>query len=254
MDDRQHDRNMTRGQGFSLVELLVSMVLVALVLGGALTMFNYTNKLSRQQLHQSDLQQSARVSQRELLGTIRMAGRGGLSGFHVPGFSAASGPASDTPAISVRNNVPGAQQNLVIGNPSSPLVALETDVLTVRGHFTSPPLFVRSTDPSTHVLNAEGGVITISSRSPGGIPQDLSALVDAVDDERSDALLITSSLSDLDLWRRGARLDELERGRLRPRSGGASVRPSRSPTRTRGAPTPTSTGCSRPMACFPTGA
>lgn len=197
MGSRRGSRGTQRSGGFSLVELLVSMVLVALVLGGALAMFNYTNKLSRQQLHQADLQQSARVAQREVLGTVRMAGRGGLSGFHVAGFTAASGPASDTPAISVRNNVPGAQQRLVIGNPTSPLVALETDVLTVRGHLSSPPLFVRSTDPSTFTLNGNGGVIRVSSHSPGGVPQDLSALVDAVDDERADAVLITSSLSDL---------------------------------------------------------
>ncbi|MDH3402261.1 MAG: prepilin-type N-terminal cleavage/methylation domain-containing protein [Acidobacteriota bacterium] len=197
MGGRGGDPRALRQAGFSLVELLVSMLLVALVLGGALTLFNYTNKLSRAQLHQSDLQQSARVAQRELLGTVRMAGRGGLAGFAVAGFTATSGPASVTPAITVRNNVPAAQQRLVIGDDSSPLVALDTDVLTVRGHFESPPAFVNSTDPSTFVVAGNGGTITISSRSPGGVPQDLSALVDAVDDDRPDALLITSSLSDL---------------------------------------------------------
>ena len=80
-------RTTNRECGFTLIELLVALVLVSLVLGGAFAMFNYTNKLTRAQLHQSDLQQSARVAQRQLLRTVRMAGRGGLPGYAVAGFT-----------------------------------------------------------------------------------------------------------------------------------------------------------------------
>lgn len=187
----------TRQRGFSLIELLVSMVVVALVLGGALTMFNYTNKLSRAQLHQADLQQSARVAQRNMLRLVRMAGRGGLRGYHQAGFTATSGPASITPAIEVRNNVPAATQRLVPGDTDSPLVQLGTDVLTVRGHFNSPPLFVASTDPSTYQQVADGAVIRVASHSPAGIPQDVSAIVEAVTDQLPAAVLVVSALSDL---------------------------------------------------------
>jgi prepilin-type N-terminal cleavage/methylation domain-containing protein len=190
-------RATPRQLGFSLIELLVSLVLVSLVLGGAMAMFNYTNKLSRAQLHEADLQQSARVAQRDLLRLIRMAGRGGLRGYHQAGYDAASGPASITPAIEVRNNVPAATQRLVPGDADSPMVQLDTDVITVRGHFNSPPLFVASTDPTTFTRVANGGVIRVASHSPAGIPQDVSAMVQAVQDQREDAVLIVSALSDV---------------------------------------------------------
>ena len=188
-----------RTAGFSLIELLVAMLLVSLVLGGAMAMFNYTSRLTRRQLHQADLQQAARVSQRELLGIVRMAGRGGLSGFNVvnptvdqPG----AGPASFTPALEVRNNVPSGSN---IGDAMSPEVLEGTDVLTIRGHLTSAPIFVNYTDPATYAPDPgnNGGVITISSRSPAGIPQDLGPIVDAVNNNQPEALIITSALTDL---------------------------------------------------------
>jgi len=187
----------SRESGFTLIELLVALVVVSLVLGGAMAMFNYTNKLARAQLHQADLQQSARAGQRDILGTVRMAGRGGLPGHHVAGLTAASGPASITPALSVRNNVTTADQRLVSGNATSPLVVEGSDVLTVRGHFTSPLLFLDTKATGKFVVTGDGGLITLSSRSPGGIPQDMSAIVDAVDDERSDAIVLVSGLSGL---------------------------------------------------------
>jgi prepilin-type N-terminal cleavage/methylation domain-containing protein len=186
-----------RQAGFSLVELLVSMVLVSLVLGVAFELFNSTNKLSRAQLHQADLQQASRVAQRDLLRVARMAGRGGLPGYAVAGLNPASAPASVTPAIEVRNNITTADQRLVSGNATSPLVVAGTDVVTVRGHFTSGPVFVDSTDPSVFEPNPLGGKITIASIGPTGIPQNIAPLVDAVDEERPDAILIVSSLTDL---------------------------------------------------------
>jgi len=187
-----------RQAGFSLVELLVSMVLVSLVLGVAFELFNSTNKLSRAQLHQADLQQSSRVAQRDLLRVARMAGRGGLPGYAVAGLNPASAPASVTPAIEVRNNITTADQRLVPGNATSPLVVAGSDVVTVRGHFTSGPVFVNSTDPSVFQTNPpNGGRITIASIGPTGIPQNIAPLVDAVDEERPDAILIVSSLTDL---------------------------------------------------------
>lgn len=186
-----------RQAGFSLVELLVSMLLISLVLGVAFTMFNYTNKLSRAQLHQADLQQSGRVAQRDLLRNIRMAGRGGLVGYHVAGSDANSGPASVTPAIEIRNNVSGATPRLVVGNATSPLLVAGTDVLTVRGHLTSSPVFIDSTNGDNFQTTATGGVVTVGSFGPTGIPQDITPLVEAVTDERPDALLMVSSLSDV---------------------------------------------------------
>ncbi len=191
-------RERTTAAGFSLVELLVSLLLVALVLGGAMTMFNYTNKLSRAQLHQSDLQQSGRVAQRDLLRNLRMAGRGGLVGFHVPGTDPNSGPASITPAIEVRNNTPSGNQRLAVGDNSSPLVVEDTDVLTVRGHFNSPPLFVNSTDPTTFTFDSGtgAGAIVVSSHVNGDVMQDMTAIVEAVNANRTDAILLVSNLSD----------------------------------------------------------
>ena len=174
--------------GFTLVELLVAMALIALVLGGAVTMFNYTNELARAQLHQSDLQQSGRVAQREMLANLRMAGRGGLPGYHLHGFDANSGPASDTPAISVTSNVILGTR-IVPGDATSPRVQLGTDILTVRGHFNSPPLYVASTDPTTFNPNpGSGGTVVISSHIAGEVMQDMTAIIDAVNANRADAV------------------------------------------------------------------
>ncbi len=182
--------------GFTLVELLVAMGLIALVLGGAITMFNYTNELARAQLHQSDLQQSGRVAQREMLANLRMAGRGGLPGYHLHGFDAASGPASDTPAISVTSNV-ALGTRIVPGDATSPRVQLGTDILTVRGHFNSPPLYVNSTDPTTfNHVDGSGGTVVISSHIAGEVMQDMTAIIEAVNDNRADAILLVSNLTD----------------------------------------------------------
>ncbi len=189
-------RTPHRESGFSLVELLVTLVLVSLVLGGAFAMFNYTNKLSRAQIHQSDLQQSGRVAQRELLRYLRMAGRGGLPGFAVAGDTAASFPASVTPAISLRNNVP-ADTKISLDNNDSDAVLEGTDVLTVRGHFNSPPLFVDFTNPATFApVGGAGGSVVVASHVAGSVFQDLSALIEAIRAGRPDALLLVSNLSD----------------------------------------------------------
>lgn len=159
--------------GFTLIEMLVTIIVVALTLGAAVGLFNSMNKLSRVQLHTAELQQSVRVAQREVGRMIQMAGRGGLSGANNVG------PALDTPALSVRDNVgadgsPFTDRNIAEGVADSPLAAEGTDILTVRGAFNSSIFHINYADrtkfdPGT----GSGGVILLGNRTPTGIPQDL---------------------------------------------------------------------------------
>ena len=110
--------------GFTLLELVVALLIVAAVIVGALALFDSTYRLSSTQLDRVDLQQSLRIAQREMSRMVRLAGRGGL-------------PARV--AVRVDHNVTGLN---LLGDADSPAVADGTDVLTVRGVFQAPVYLV----------------------------------------------------------------------------------------------------------------
>ena len=62
-----HPRSLGRvsdpAAGFTLVELLVSMLVLVLVLVGVLELFDLNNKLARSQMQLAGMQQSIRISQ-----------------------------------------------------------------------------------------------------------------------------------------------------------------------------------------------
>jgi prepilin-type N-terminal cleavage/methylation domain-containing protein len=166
--------------GFTLIELIITTVVVALIMGSAALLFNSMNELSRVQMHQAELQQSVRVAQRELGQFLQMAGRGGLAGNNFASHAA------NTAALSIRDNVgtaPFGDLNIAEGDADSPLILTDTDVLTVRGVFDSSILHLEYTDRSRFVVAGAapgtGGTITVSSRTPTGIPQNLEALNEA---------------------------------------------------------------------------
>ncbi len=171
--------------GFTIVELLVSLVVVTQVLLAVLLLVDFSSKLSRVQTNVADMQQSLRVSGQEIASEIRMAGAGGLP-------STLAGSAG---AVRIRDN---AASTALIGGAGTPEVLDGTDVLIVRGVFTSPLYHVDPKVATTFTLNnanpalATRGTVTIRSQTPTLIPQSLAPLIDAVNQRRPEALILTS--------------------------------------------------------------
>ncbi len=158
--------------GFSLAELAVSTAIAAIVLLASLLIFDVNSRVSRVQTQVTDLQQSQRIAQQEMLRMARMAGRGGLP----QGFS-----------ISVNDSVPAGFQ--VAGNDVVP----GTDVLTIRGVFSAPIFHVASVGGAfSHNQGLQTGSLAVDSISPAGIPQSLDAFKDALAANRPEGLLIVS--------------------------------------------------------------
>ena len=174
----------SREAGFTIVEMTVSLLVTVVLILGVLALFDFANRLSRVQTNVSDMQQSLRVSLQSAVRLVRMAGRGGL-------------PLGTMPAglgLAVRNNVPAGTR---IGGPLTPLVLEGTDVITVRGVFTTPLWQINSADPTSFTLaNGPGGPVSGTVRvlpsTPTGILQDRSALKAAFDNQTPEALVLVS--------------------------------------------------------------
>lgn len=157
-----------------------------------LAVFDINARVARVQTDLSDAQQSARVAQDEILRLTRMAGRGGLAQGALPlGI-----------AVTTRNNV-GESETIDLINGDTPEVLDDTDVLTIRGAFNSPVYQIRASNdavtwvgPSTAPISGTIQVVnTIGAEGTtynGAAPQDLQALIEAVEGERPEALILVS--------------------------------------------------------------
>jgi len=177
--------------GFTLVEVTLTMLVIVMVLGGVLALFDANSELARVQTHVANMQQSLRVAQYEMVRNVRMTGRGPLPQGNLPGGA----------AIAVDNNVPAAR-HISTADSDSPLVVEDTDILTIRGVFTTP-LYQFNPTAGVYSLNrspvdASEGSLIINNRTPTGIPQDLEAMKEAIDrtDEHTEAMLVVSPLDD----------------------------------------------------------
>ena len=177
-----------RQRGFTLIEVAVSLFVTVIILLGVLALFDFSNKLARAQTNVSDMQQSLRVAQTDAIAMIRMAGRGGLPLGTLPGGL----------AVAVSDNVTEPTYIGGAGKTDTPEIVPGTDVLTVRGVFSSPIYQVNTADPAAFTVAPTGGQILISNTTPTGIPQDLTALRDAIG-RRPEALLLVSPRS-ADVW------------------------------------------------------
>jgi hypothetical protein len=188
-------RPISDGQaGFTIAELLVSMVVLLLVLVGVLALFDMNNKVARTQMQVAGMQQSIRISQYNMIRNARMAARGGLPRGVLPNGS----------ALGVRNNV-GVEDgdDAVIAGDGSPPVVVGTDVLTIRGVIGGSVYQLNPAPGSDFALDnpasPTGGTITIRDPSPTtGVPQDLQPLKDLIADADGipEALIMVSPASD----------------------------------------------------------
>jgi prepilin-type N-terminal cleavage/methylation domain-containing protein len=154
-------RSRSSQAGFTLVELLVSLAVTAVLILGILATFDLNNRVTHVQTNIADMQQSLRVAQDDMLRLARMTGRGGL-------------PANM--AISVTNNV-AANTNLVTAAASTRILE-GTDVVRLRGVFNSSVYQVDSLNPAMFKQPDAGGIasVTVAAKTGMGVSQDLAKL------------------------------------------------------------------------------
>ena len=185
--------------GFSLIELLVAMVIAVEILVAALTVFDVHNRMARIQTQITDMQQSLRVGQYDMVRTTRMAGRGGLPLTYTV---ATTGTATwlQGLALEVRNNlVEDADREVAQGYDDSPLAVKGTDVLITRGCLSSPMFMVNSANPGAFTGDANGdgtpsdGVLLLDGVTTKGLSQ-VDGLQQFVDGTLSGPLVLMSAI------------------------------------------------------------
>lgn len=180
--------------GLTLLELLISLLILCLIVGAVLTFFVTSNRVASDQLERAAMQQSVRVAQHDMVRRIRMLGRGGLPA------DRPDRPLPDGVALAIRNNVE-AGTHLLADDPASPELGEKTDVLTLRGVFDTPIYLVDYRDEASYEFDpASGeGIVVVPELTPlGGIPQQTRPLLDllADEDQPPEALILTSPYSD----------------------------------------------------------
>lgn len=176
--------------GFTLVELAVALGVTAVVMLGILFLFDFNNKLARVQANVADMQQSLRIAQYDMVRMARMAGRGGLT---------------LSQGIVVTTADEDDNAHLIPADASSPKLLAGTDVLTLRGVFSTPVFHVSFTNPLSLRLTggpavpptaatATGGLVEICRLSPTGRVQDLDSIQDQLG--RAEAVILASPLDD----------------------------------------------------------
>src|SRR5580692_5137300 len=88
-----------RERGFTIIEMTIALFVTAEVILAGLALFDFHNKLARVQTQVSDMQQSLRVAQYDLVRMTRMAGRGGF-----PAVLQSHAGVSTWGGVTVRNN------------------------------------------------------------------------------------------------------------------------------------------------------
>jgi len=185
-------------RGFTLIEVVVATLVTVEVILAALALFDFHNKLARVQGQVSDMQQSLRVTQYEMVKLTREAGRGGLPAVLKSGAFG---------AVGVRNNVVGAADQVAIGFSGSPRAVDGTDILTLRGAFSLPIYVLDPSGPGVVTLiggatpaTATAGRVVVCATTKATLPQDLTPLISAVNAAANagqvEALILVSSLGD----------------------------------------------------------
>jgi hypothetical protein len=181
-----------RQAGFTVIELTVSLIVIVEVLFAVLMLFDFSNKVSHVQTNIADMQQTLRIAQNEMESMIRTAGRGGLTWFN----TAPGGP------VWMRDNVAAGA---TVGDATSPVVATGTDVLYVRGVFSTPMYQVQ--DPTSLAYFDASGNPKVPPSDPTGAytgkvtlqaqtsleNETLQSLADAVTAGVHEALVITDA-------------------------------------------------------------
>jgi hypothetical protein len=172
--------------------MLVSLIIMSVVVLAVLGIFDFTSKLARAQTQITDMQQSLRAAQYDVVRLIRMAGRGPVP-LRTTGKQLPTGL-----AIEVFNNVP-VNTRIGFTDDTGPDVLEGTDILTIRGVFESSLYYVQN-DPAFFTRDPATGTgsVTVLKETPTGIPHNFGPIVDAICDEDNtpEGLLLASQVDD----------------------------------------------------------
>ena len=171
-----------RQAGFTLMELVVALFVLAVVLVAMLGLFDATNKVARSETHLSELQQSLRIGHNEMVRLVRMTARGWVPG--APAWTAAQ-------QVAVRDNVGPAA--FIDGSSNADVkIYEETDVIRIRGVINGS--IFQPDLPSGMFLEPS---IEIKDVGPSGTRQDLDQLQEAMDAGNEFRLLLVSRLGEV---------------------------------------------------------
>jgi len=164
-------------QGFSILELVIAMAIAVEVLLAAGVIFDVHNRMAVVQTQITDMQQSLRISQYDMVRLLRMTGRGGLP----TNFTVNPGPPARLlgAAIEVRNAVSASDDSnqLAVGR-DEPRAVEGTDILTLRGCISTPLYQVAGSGVDFQMVTPTTATITLSNPSPVGIPQCLRPMAE----------------------------------------------------------------------------
>lgn len=174
--------------GFTLVELLLVILMTTVLVLGVLGLFDGMNRMARVQTHMSEMQQSQRVAQDDLVRTLRMAGRGGVADQPLGNVVSSLAP------VTVRNNVGLGGGSQVVVDGEAVEARSGSDVLVVRGVFSTPVYRLDYVDAGSY--DPVNRRVVVRNVTPTGVPQDLTPLREAIDEARPEALVLTDALGD----------------------------------------------------------
>jgi len=188
--------------GFTLLEMVIALAITVGLTAAVFGTFHMNSRMARVETAMTQMQQSVRAVHLEVGSRLRVAGRGGL-------FQ--STPAKNRPdlgaIVEVADNVTGTDRAIAPTMSNGPEAVEGTDVLTVRGVFTTPiyqtfgndedqvflVLWDAAGNPTGDPTRARTGQIQVCDRSPSGFPQSLGPLRDAITNDSQEALVLSSS-------------------------------------------------------------
>lgn len=147
-------RRTTRERGFTLIEAIVTTVVVTVVMIGLYVLLDSSNKLAKQETHVAEAQQSVRIGIYELSRIIRQGRVGGL-------FMASA-------VLPLTNNAPGGTKlDDLAGNPH--YIRQGTDVILVRGILAGDKYSFSTGDVTCVGACATTTAVTVAIHSTSGL-------------------------------------------------------------------------------------
>jgi prepilin-type N-terminal cleavage/methylation domain-containing protein len=143
-------------RGFTLIEALITLAVVAVVMIGLYTLLDRSNKLAKQETNVSEAQQSSRIGIYELSRVIRQARVGGLY--------------VGNAVLPFENNSPGGT-NFTDLSGVSHYVRKGTDVIAVRGVLSGDKYYFAAGDVvcAGSCASTTSMTVTIHATSTGGV-------------------------------------------------------------------------------------
>jgi len=191
MSQRLRKSRRASERGFSLIELVISLLIAIEILVAAALAFDVHNRMASIQVQITDMQQSMRVAQYDIVRHVRMAGRGGLPAEVVPSaIYATAAPVLNGLAVEVRNNVEDDARAISRDDADSPDALPLTDILTVRGCFGGSIFQINPEDfdwdPDANDI-ADTSTIEIPEFSIAGLPQPYDSILEQIQDAEGSA-------------------------------------------------------------------